>query len=51
MRLLAYPHLFPVLILTLYGLASLRYAVAQDWPRCSYWLIAGGLTINVTWFR
>lgn len=43
-RLLAYPHIVPVLMQVFYTAAIIRYAFARDWGRCWYW--AGALIIN-----
>lgn len=42
------PHLFPVLIMAMCAVASLRYACARDWGRVMYWVCAAGITFSAT---
>lgn len=43
------PRLFNYLIVTLYTLAAIRWAVARSWADCLYWIFALGITAVVTW--
>jgi hypothetical protein len=48
MRYLFEPRLFNALIMFLSGAASLRWALARDWPQAGYWGSALLLNLFVT---
>lgn len=43
------PRFFNWLIMSLYLINSARWAFAQNWPQCLYWLAAFQITLAVTW--
>jgi hypothetical protein len=47
-RFLSDPHLFVKVILFLYVCASIRYLVARDYGRFTYWIAAALITTSVT---
>lgn len=49
MNYLLDPKLFNYVILTLYLLNSIRWAVAGSWGDSLYWLAAFQITVAVTW--
>jgi hypothetical protein len=49
MTLLLDPRLFNYVIMTLYILNALRWAVHGSWADMSYWLSAFAITATVTW--
>lgn len=46
--MIKHPHLFPVVIMGLYAVTSIRYAIAGDWGRVMYWMCAMGITFSAT---
>lgn len=49
MKRLLDPRLFNYVILTMYALNSLRWALERKWPDVCYWLSASAITATVTW--
>ncbi len=49
MKLLADPRLFNFVIMALYLLNALRWALERRWADVSYWVCALGITATVTW--
>lgn len=49
MRLLLDPRIFNFVILTLYLLNAMRWAVNGSWADVSYWCSAFAITATVTW--
>lgn len=48
MRWLTDPQLFNRVILVLFALAAIRWALAKNWPQCGYWASAFVLNLCVT---
>jgi len=48
-KLLTDPRLFNFLIMTMYGVSALRWAVSAKWADMCYWLSALAITATVTW--
>jgi hypothetical protein len=48
MKALFEPRIFNILIMSLSGAASLRWAIARDWPQAGYWGSALLLNLFVT---
>jgi hypothetical protein len=48
MKILLDPRLFNFVILGLYALNVIRWAIARSWPDVFYWLSAIGITATVT---
>lgn len=49
MRFLLDPKLFNYVILTLYLLNAVRWAVHRSWADVTYWASAFAITATVTW--
>jgi hypothetical protein len=47
MRYFADPRLFPAILLALFALAAIRYAIARDWNQTIYWGAAFALNFAV----
>ena len=43
------PKIFNYIILTLFLLASIRWAFAESWADCLYWFAAFQLNAAITW--
>ena len=43
------PKIFNYIIMTLYLLNAIRWAVSGSWADCTYWLSALSITATVTW--
>ena len=48
MTLLSDPRLFNFVIMTLYALSAIRFAIGGHWPDMFYWLSALAITLTVT---
>lgn len=51
MTLLFDPRIFNLVIMGLYVLAIIRWAIAGNWPASAYWFFALGLTVIVTFYQ
>ena len=43
------PKIFNYIIMSLYALSAIRWAVAGRWTDMFYWMFALGITATVTW--
>jgi hypothetical protein len=49
MKLLTDPRLFNYVIMSLYAISAIRWAIAKKPADCCYWLSALAITATVTW--